>query len=89
MSVLKHIELTGESRESWAQAGRVAVDAARQSIRHVRELEVTRLKARVEDDGALVYLTTVKLTFTIEREVDDEPLALQQAVEIVSDEPSP
>jgi flavin-binding protein dodecin len=89
MSIWKIIELTGESQESWARAGKVAVDAARQTLRQVSQIEVTRLAARVEDDGSLIYQTTLKLTFQVERAEDDEPLALQQAVEIVSEEQLP
>jgi flavin-binding protein dodecin len=86
MAILKHIVLTGESTESWAQAGRAAVQAAQQTLRNVREIEVTRLTARVEGDGELVYQATVNLSFEVEQGSDDGPLALQQAVEIVSEE---
>lgn len=89
MSILKIIELTGESSESWASAGKAAVDAARETLRQVRQVEVTRLAARIEDDGSLVYQTTVKLAFRVERADEDESLALQQAVEIVGEEPLP
>lgn len=89
MSVLKFIELTGESAESWARAGSAAVDAARETIREIRHMEVTRLTARIEGDGSLIYQTTLKLAFHVERATDEEPLALQQAVEIVADEPLP
>ncbi len=89
MSVLKFIELTGESRESWARAGQAAVEAARQTLREIRHIEVMRLTARVEGDGSLTYQTTVKLAFHVERADEDEPLALQQAVEIVAEEPLP
>lgn len=89
MSVLKFIELTGESNESWAKAGRAAVDAARQTLRELRHIEVVRLTARIEADSTLIYQTTIKLAFHVERADDDEPLALQQAAEIVADEPLP
>jgi flavin-binding protein dodecin len=89
MSLLKYIELTGESTESWAQAGRAAYDGARQTLREIRHIEVTRLTARVEPDGGLMYQTTLKLAFSVERDMDDEPLAVQQAAEIVSEEGMP
>jgi flavin-binding protein dodecin len=89
MSVLKYIELTGESTESWARAGQAAVEAARQTLRHVRHIEVTRLTARIEETGEMTYQTTVKLAFHVERADEDEALALQQAAEIVAEEPLP
>lgn len=89
MTVLKFIELTGESPESWAQAGRAAFDAARQTLHGLRHIEVVRLTARIENDQQLIYQTTVKLAFHVDRADEDEPLALQQAVEIVAEEPLP
>lgn len=90
MSVLKFIEITGESRESWARAGRAAYDAARQTIRLIRHIEVMRLTARVEDDGTLIYQTTIKLAFHVEgTDEEDGTLAVQQAEEIVADESLP
>jgi flavin-binding protein dodecin len=89
MSILKSIELTGESPESWARAGQAVVEAARQTLRDLRHIEVTRLTARIEVDGSLTYQTTVKLAFHVERAEDEENLALQQAEEIVAEEPLP
>lgn len=89
MSILKFIELTGESPESWARAAQAVVEAARQTLRDLRHIEVTRLTARIEADGSLTYQTTVKLAFQVERAVDEENLALQQAEEIVAEEPLP
>jgi dodecin len=89
MSVLKFIELTGESTESWAKAGQAAVDAARQTLHGLRHIEVVRLTARIEDDASLVYQTTVKLAFHVDRADEGEPLALQQAAEILAEEPLP
>lgn len=89
MSILKFIELTGESSESWAKAGQAAVEAAAQTLHGLRHIEVVRLTARIEGDSSLVYQTTVKLAFHVDRADDDEPLALQQAVGIVAEEPLP
>ena len=61
--------------------------AARQTLRQIRHIEVTRLTGRFEADERLIYQTTVKLAFHVERAEDDEPLALQQAVEIATEEP--
>lgn len=88
MAVLKFIELTGESSESWAKAGKAAVDAAHQTLHGLRHIEVIRLTARIENDQQLIYQTTVKLAFHVDR-ADDEPLAMQQAAEIVAEEPLP
>ena len=89
MSILKFIELTGESNESWAQAAQAAVDAASRTLHNLRHIEVVRLTARIEQDSQLVYQATVKLAFHVDRADDGESLALQQAVEIVAEEPLP
>ena len=89
MSVLKFIELTGESSESWARAGKIAVEVASETIRQIRHIEVTRLTARFEPDGSMIYQTTIKLAFQVERGGEDETLALQQAEEIIAEEPLP
>jgi flavin-binding protein dodecin len=89
MSVLKFVEVTGESRESWARAGEAAFEAARQTLRLIRHIEVTRLTGRVEDDNTLIYQTTIKLAFHVEGLDEGENVALQQAAEIVAEEPLP
>ena len=89
MTILKFIELTGESTESWAKAGQAAVDAASQTLHGLRHIEVIRLTARIEGETQLIYQTTVKLAFHVDRADGDEPLAMQQAAEIVAEEPLP
>lgn len=89
MSILKFIELTGESTESWAKAGQAAVEAASKTLHGLRHIEVVRLTARIEGEHELIYQTTVKLAFHVDRADDDEPLAMQQAAEIVAEEPLP
>lgn len=86
MSVLKHIEITGESPESWALAARHAVEEARKTLRHVRHAEVTRLEIRLSDTGLFEYLTTLKLTFSVERPADSDEEAAIAAAEDVLDE---
>jgi flavin-binding protein dodecin len=88
MSVLKYIEVTGESPESWALAARAAIDDVQRTVRNLRHLEVTRLTARFDQDGGFVYQTTMKVAYEGDS-LDDEPLALQQAEEIVADEELP
>jgi dodecin len=87
MSVLKYIELTGESETSWESAAQAAVEAASKTLRELRHLEVIRLTARFEPDLRMIYQATLKLAFAVEGTDEQEALVLQQAVEIVSEEP--
>ncbi len=66
MSVLKFIEITGESDESWAAGARVAIDEARKTLRGMRHAEVTHLTIRLNDEGLFEYQTTLKLAFAVE-----------------------
>jgi len=84
VSVLKHIEITGESPESWAMAAREAVDEARKTIRHLRHAEVTRLTIRLGDNDLFMYQTTMKLAFSVRHDEDsDEEAAIAVADDIL------
>jgi flavin-binding protein dodecin len=86
VSVLKHIEITGESPESWAIAAREAVDEARKTIRHLRHAEVTRLTIRLSENDLFMYQTTMKLAFAVMRDEDsDEEAAIAIAEEILEE----
>jgi flavin-binding protein dodecin len=61
-AVYKIIEIVGTSRESWAEAGRVAVETASQSLRDLRVAEVDKLDMKIEG-GTVIYRAKLKVSF--------------------------
>ena len=68
MSVAKVVELIGSSPESWDAAVRNAVEAASQTIRKIKGVDVQRWTAKVENNRIVEYRAVVKIAFIVERE---------------------
>ena len=63
MGVLIIREMVGTSSTSWSDAARQAVATASRTVRNIREVEVVRSRARVEDGEIVEYQVEVKLRF--------------------------
>ena len=61
-AVYKIIEIVGTSTQSWADAGRNAVETASKSLRDLRVAEVEMLDIKVEG-STLVYRAKMKVSF--------------------------
>ena len=61
-AVYKVIEIVGTSSQSWAEAGRNAIETAAKSLRDLRVAEVDKLDVKIED-GRLVYRAKLKVSF--------------------------
>jgi flavin-binding protein dodecin len=61
-AVYKVIEIVGTSPDSWAQAGRNAVQVASSSLQDLRVAEVDKLDIKIEG-GKLVYRAKLKVSF--------------------------
>lgn len=61
-AVYKIIEIVGTSTQSWADAGRNAIETAAQSLRDLRVAEVDKLDVKIEG-GRLVYRAKLKVSF--------------------------
>ena len=61
-AVYKIIEIVGTSRESWADAGRNAVQTASRTLRDLRVAEVDKLDIKIEG-SAIVYRAKLKVSF--------------------------
>ena len=61
-AVYKIIEIVGTSRQSWAEAGRNAVETASRSLRDLRVAEVDKLDIKIEG-SAIVYRAKLKVSF--------------------------
>jgi flavin-binding protein dodecin len=61
-AVYKVIEIVGTSTQSWAEAGRNAIETAAKSLRDLRVAEVDKLDVKIEG-GRLVYRAKLKVSF--------------------------
>jgi dodecin len=68
MSVAKVVELIGSSPDGWEAAAANAVEAAAQTLRNIKGIDVTRCTAKVEKNKIVEYRTVVKIAFIVERE---------------------
>lgn len=65
-SVYRVVEVIGTSTESWAEAGRVAVETAAGTLRDLRIAEVVKLDMTVENGKVKAYRARVALSFKYE-----------------------
>jgi len=63
MGVLIIREMVGTSSRSWSDAARQAVATASRTVRNIREIEVVKSTARVEDGEIVEYRVEVKIHF--------------------------
>ncbi len=61
-SVYKVIEIIGTSEKSWEDAGRVAVETAKKSIRDLRVAEVKEMDMKLEE-GKLYFRVKLNVSF--------------------------
>ena len=67
VAVIKTIELVGVSGESWRDAANQALDEASRTIRGITGMEVLSTSCNVVDGVISEYLTSVRISFRIER----------------------
>jgi len=67
MTVVKVIEVIGESRTSWDDAVRTAVKQACKTVRNITGVEVLNLTGDVDSTGEIVkYKADVQLAFPVD-----------------------
>lgn len=68
MSVVKIVELVGQSTSSWEDAVKQAVRQAAKTIRHLQCVEVLNWTGDIDDEGDIVrYRADVQIAFVVER----------------------
>jgi flavin-binding protein dodecin len=67
MSVVKIIDLVGESELSWEEALRALVAEARKTLRGITRVGVKELDVRMADDKIEVFRVRAEVSFRIER----------------------
>lgn len=69
MSVIKVVELIGESNQSWEEAVKEALREATKTIRHISGVEVLNLTGDVNQQGEMIkYKADVQIAFIVEPE---------------------
>lgn len=67
MSVVKVVELVGQSDKSWEDAVRHAVKEASKTIRHITGVEVLNWTGNVNENGEIDdYKADVQIAFLVE-----------------------
>jgi dodecin len=66
-NIAKVIRVIGQSEESFADATRVAVREAAQTVRDIHGAHVVEMSAVVENDEIKQFRTTVDIAFGVER----------------------
>jgi flavin-binding protein dodecin len=66
-NIAKVIRVIGQSQESFADAARVAVREAGQTVRDISGAHVIEMSAVVEDGDITLFRTTVDIAFGVER----------------------
>jgi hypothetical protein len=67
MSVVKIIELVGESETGWEEALRNLVTEATKTLRGVTRVGVKELDVRMENDRIEVFRVRAEVSFRVER----------------------
>ena len=65
--VWKVIELVGESKESFAEATRNAVEEAGKTVKQMQWFEATSFRGSIQEGKVSQYQVVVKIGFKVER----------------------
>ena len=66
MGVIIIREMVGSSPDSWSEAAQAAVARASQTVRNIRQIEVVRHTARVDEGRIIEYQVQLKIHFEYE-----------------------
>jgi flavin-binding protein dodecin len=66
MSVVKFLELSGQSPNSYEDAIREAVERASSTLRNIRSVWIKEFEAVVENDKVSQFRAVVKIAFELE-----------------------
>jgi dodecin len=66
MSIVKMIELSSQSSESWEDATRQAVERASRSLRNIRSVWVKEFEAAVDANSVTQFRVILKISFQLD-----------------------
>ncbi len=64
--MLKVVEILSESKKSWEDATKNAVERAGKTVRGIKGVYVNEQSAVVENDKVVAYRVNLKITFAVE-----------------------
>lgn len=67
MSVVKVVEIIGQSEKSWEDAVAQALEDTKKTVRNIQSIYVKDFQAIVEDDEISGYRVNTKISFLVER----------------------
>jgi flavin-binding protein dodecin len=68
MTVVKIVELIGNSPTSWEDATQKAVKEAAKTVRNIKGIDVKRFTAKVKENKIIEYRVVLKVAFVVDRE---------------------
>ena len=69
MTVVKIVELIGNSPNSWEEAAKNAIDEAAKTVRKIKGIDVKRFTAKVKENKIVEYRAVVKIAFVVDNDV--------------------
>jgi flavin-binding protein dodecin len=66
MSIVKMVELSAQSLDSWEDATRQAVERAAQTLRNIRSVWVKEFEAVVENEQVTQFRVVLKIAFQLD-----------------------
>ncbi|MEW6309101.1 MAG: dodecin family protein [Bacillota bacterium] len=66
MTVVKVLELVGESKHSWQEAAENAVAEAAKTVHNITGVEIYNLTANVDGSSIVEYKANVKVAFAVD-----------------------
>ena len=68
MSIVKMVELSSQSPDSWEDATRQAVERAARTLRNIRSVWVKEFEAVVENEQVTQFRVILKIAFQLDEE---------------------
>lgn len=69
MSIVKVIELIGESDKGWEEAVKVCVQDAAKTVRNIKSVWVQDMQVVIENERVKKYRVNCKISFLIDRNI--------------------
>jgi dodecin len=74
MSIVKMVELSSQSPDSWEEATRQAVERAARTLRNIRSVWVKEFEAVVENEQVTQFRVILKIAFQLEEDVSERSM---------------
>lgn len=89
MSIVKMVELSSQSSDSWEEATRQAVERAAQTLRNIRSVWVKEFEGVVENEQATQFRVILKIAFQLNEDANARSTRSMGSEEILGLERDP